>query len=305
MSLDLAEHKSLLSKQQIEHVQIDANLKQISSTHEEILKHVSKLLTRSFYVLFSYSFTYSMRTYILVLYCKTFENYNGTIVSIAIYFSYFMSGAVALLFGIIGDRWRFDYMFILASILDVITFFIEASTTNINILLIAYVLGAQPSNAIVNGFANHHLPITYQKNNYAITVSLYLIGIVTGPIVGGIIGIYFGYRSVFYIAAITGLILFVYVLYHFWNVEQTIKDKQLSMKKYYDKKMVYNDKQNVISTRNNSDEIDENQELAMNTHELAELKEQLSVELLDEHARWIISDEFRFPICLQKAQTVC
>jgi len=51
--------------------------------------------------------------------------------------SLIVSGLISCLFGTIADCWKFDYLLIIVSTFDVITFFMEAKTTSFITLAIA------------------------------------------------------------------------------------------------------------------------------------------------------------------------
>ena len=101
-------------------------LTSLSSKHEEISQ---KSRNQRWYV--SFWITYSMRCNLLILYAKTFHD-NIAVISIAVYLSYISSAISSLGYGIIDDRWRIDYLLIIASILDVIAYWMEATAHSIS-----------------------------------------------------------------------------------------------------------------------------------------------------------------------------
>ena len=165
-------------------IDIDSTLLAASSKHEEILRETRQFFFKILYIVLSFALTYSMRTNIFILYARTFYN-DTAVISVIVYLSYCMSAISSLLFGIIGDRWRFDYLLIIAAIFDVITFFVEATTTYFVVLAIAYAIGGQPFQAIGQSWKIKCLPTYYAQQFKTQLLSLYTLGYIVGPILGG------------------------------------------------------------------------------------------------------------------------
>ena len=114
-------------------------------SHNKAVDETVSVLKHTIIGAFCLAFTFTMRTNIFVLYARSMNDYvNETATAIVVYLNYIFSGLMSLSFGYIGDYWRFDILLIIASIFDVITFWIEATTDNYIILSIAYVIGGQP-----------------------------------------------------------------------------------------------------------------------------------------------------------------
>ena len=134
----------------------------LSVDHEAILLQSKKLMYQVLYASFSYAFTYSLRSSIIVLYAKTFYD-NTLVIGVFVYLSYFISGLMSLLFGYIGDHWRLDHLFFIVAALDIITFFLEATAQSFMQLAIAYAIGGQPFAAIDQSCFLKTLPKYYAQ----------------------------------------------------------------------------------------------------------------------------------------------
>ena len=213
-----------------------------NATHqaEEMIRdynNVVSLTKRKFVkitvVALSLAFTYAMRSNIFVLYAQTFDNSTHIYIAVTVYASYLMTGIASFIFGNIGDKWRFDYLLVVATLLDVITFYIEATTTSFYALCLAYGLGGQPLNAIVISMISKLLPIDNAKQIFGIWIQFYTLGVITGPIAGGIISHFFSYHTVFYVSAIIASILSIYVFIFLRNFEYKIITQQSDLRSYY------------------------------------------------------------------------
>ena len=161
---------------------------------------------------FSLSFAFAMRNNILVLYARTLNNYeNDKQIGISVYFGYLGFSFFSCLFGLLGDKWRFDHLLLIAAIIDVITFSIESISINFYIFSIAYIIGGQPMQSILIGFINKMLPIYDIKGAQMLLVQFYWLGYAVGPTFGGIIAYFIGYRAVFYITSGMGAVLLIYL----------------------------------------------------------------------------------------------
>ena len=97
-------------------------------------------------------------------------------IAIVAYCSFVGSAISSLINGFVGDYWYFDHLLIIASMLDVLTFWIEATTDKFYILAIAYVLGGQPMNALIFGYSTKMLPKYHSKRFQASWKQLYTFG---------------------------------------------------------------------------------------------------------------------------------
>lgn len=99
----------------------DHKLVLLANRHEQILKESLMRSMTMTKVAFLLSFVHFLRSSIIVLYLKKFDD-NDAKIGVVILSSYIVDGIVSLLFGIIGDKWRFDNLLIIAGFLDVVTF---------------------------------------------------------------------------------------------------------------------------------------------------------------------------------------
>lgn len=245
---------------------INDELQTLADKHGDVVHFVSSTFTRVLYIGVSCSLTYTLRTNLFVLYCKTFNDYGSSLyIGIAIYCSYVVSAIMSLTFGIIGDRFRFDILLLMAGVLDVLTFFMEAKASNFVILAVAYAIGGQPFEAIVHGWNIKMQPLFYAQKFQARFLQCYTLGYLAGPVLGGIIAYFFSYRTVFYVSAVLGAVLLVYqVVMGLFRVEPIMLDK------------IANISAECYSTAD---------------HDQVEIQQTLE---LEENHKWIISKDYRF-----------
>ena len=214
----------------LEYDPISDDIKSVCAEHQEVVNESVTYVRRVIFLAFSVSLTYTMRTTIFTSYCDTLnDSGSDTVVSIVLFSSYFTSALMSLVLGQIADKWRFDHLIIIATMLDVITFWIEATTNSMIILGIVYALGGQPIQSLVFGMLNRLLPVYYSQRIATIYGMLTVLGVTIGPITGGII-VYVtneNYRAVFVVSAIIATILFVYALIFIANKEKRMQDKQI------------------------------------------------------------------------------
>lgn len=160
-------------------------VQEANNQHEMILNDVESLFVKVFYVVVSFSTTYAMRTNIIVLYAREFYD-DTALISVFIYMSYIVSAVMSLLIGMVGNKWRFDALIIMAAISDVITFWIEATASNFWVLVIAYGIGGQPFIAIGLSWNLKMFPTYHAKQFRALLSQCYYAGIIIGPIIGGL-----------------------------------------------------------------------------------------------------------------------
>ena len=251
----------------INHVDNNDELELASASyeHEKISQKSQKLLTRAVWVLLSFWITYSMRSNLIILYAETFYN-NTAVISGIVYLSYVSAAISCLIYGIVADKWRVDYLLIIASIFDVITFWMEATAPIFIVLAIAYSIGGQPFSVIALSFNLKLIPTYYAQQIRGKMLQMYAVSSIIGPVIGGIICYFYDYRTVFYCSATISIFLFVYTIIFFFNVEKALLNEQLAMKEHYDKVA------NWINTHNNK---------------------------IEDKYKWIISRDYRFPVCLE------
>ena len=196
------------------------------ANHESRLSKTKSVMDHVAVGAFSLSFTFALRQNILILYLQTFEGYkNGDYtdsnIAILIYLSYLSFASFAYIYGILGDKWRFDYLIIIASIIDVIAFFIEASCQEFLLFSIGYIIGGQPIQSLMIGFINKLLPIYDAKQSQILLIQCYFFGYSIGPITGGIVSYYTNYNIVFYLSAIIATFLFQYLLVYIIVMENS------------------------------------------------------------------------------------
>ena len=238
--------------------------------HQEIVDKSVRYITRVIFLALSFSLTYTMRTTIFTSYCDTFNDRGSdTVISIVLFSSYISSGCISLIFGQIADRWRFDHLIIIATILDAITFWIEATTTSFKTFAIVYVIGGQPIQSLVYGMFNRLLPIYNAQHISVIYGLLHIAGSIMGPLLAGIISYYTNedYRAVFFASALIASILCIYSLFIVANRQKYIENEQLIMiQNYYHKFNPIGDDITVDNT------------------------------YTDENKKWLESEHYRFPL---------
>ena len=132
-----------------------------------------------------------------------------------------------------GDRWRFDYLLCIAALLDVVTFWIEATAKDFWTLAMAFIIGGQTMQAIVFGYCLQTLPLYYVQQYQLKFIQFYLIGALIGPATGGILSHFFSFRLVFYIAAMLASILFIFCMIRIRGTRDIIFAKQLEFESLY------------------------------------------------------------------------
>ena len=253
----------------------NAAIKEMIIKHSETLSLVSSSFKWFYIVGSSCAFTNAMRTTLFISYASNFTN-DSTLIAITLYLSYLMTGLTSFIFGIIGDKYVFDCLFIFAATSDVITFFIEATATNYTSLAIAYIVGGMPFEALCTMYNIKMHPIYNAKQFVARFSQYFIIGKLLGYLCGGIIAYYYSYRLVFYISAFLALILFFLTIAVFFNVESKLIEKELEMKEYYD----------IVDSGNyNSSLIIDKQDCINGVN--------INIE-------WIKDRKYRFPICLTR-----
>ena len=278
MSQDIWETPSELEAlKQSERVLVDVDendkLASLSNQHEEISRKSRAMVTKALWAMFSFGVTYSMRSNLVILYAETFYK-KTSVISIMIYSSYISSAISCIGYGIVGDQWRIDYLMIIASIFDVITFWLEATASGFIVLAICYSIGGQPFSVIGYSFNLKLLPSYHAQQIRGKMLQVMATAEILGPILGGIISYFYSYRTVFYCSAIISVCLLVYTSIVFSNVEKKILNEQLTMKQVY-----------------TSDDID------MYKH-----KYNYNLRMIDkmeDKFKWIISNDYRFPVCLE------
>ena len=250
-------------------------IRNAKSKHEEYLNETKKSVSKLLVGGFSDGLVYSSGTTIFVLYAHTFYN-NSTIIGVVVYLYYIVCGILSFVYGKIGDKWRFDYLFIILSIIDVIAFGLLAFSDNFILISIGFIFGGQPMDAVEESFATLLLPIFDNQKFQIRFATIWIFGYLLGPIMAAIVSHYVNYRTVYYIDVSICILLLLYNIVSFWNVQEKLLKKQLTMKKVYN--MVDSDEDN-------------------NSNNNKELYLEVTSKNENEHLKWIISKEYRFAIC--------
>ena len=180
--------------------------------------------------------------------------------------------------------------------LDVITFWIEATATSFTTLAIAYVIGGQPLQAIIGGYGIKMLPLYYSQRYQIEFVQYYLLGVLIAPLLGGVIAYYSSYRSVFVVSSIVASVLFVYCLLRIAGINTELVNKEKPFKELYynsnDAKQFiqsYNESKSKSKINNTNDN-----NINANAMEPAFLQSKVANEL-----RYLISNDYKFPMCIE------
>ena len=202
--------------------------------HEKTLRETKDVIFKAMAIGLSFSFTYSLRSVIFVLYAESFDDCpNTSAISIVLYSSYFACAIFAPIYGYFGDDWRFDNLIVIAALIDVITFWLEAFTPSFILLAIVYSLGGQPLQVLIQGYLLKLLPIANARKEQTTYLLFYNIGYLLGPAIGGIVAAYTSYRAVFYIAGIISSLCFIYCLINVLNKQTNIIKKQFDFRQLY------------------------------------------------------------------------
>ena len=229
------EQEEQIEKQQLinrlDGSQLSSDAKDWLAAHEQARKECSQTLNRAIFAALSFSFTYMMRASIFVLYAREISNdtASNTIISIIVYLSYICSSIMCVAFGVIGDDWQFDHLFVIAAISDVITFLIEASAVDFTMLAVPYVVGGQPIQAIIVGYIHTFVSTADGKQLQLKYGQLYTVGLTFGVAFGGILAYYISYRAVFYCAFIMATLLTIHVFIFVANTQSKLKNIQIDL----------------------------------------------------------------------------
>ena len=209
----------------------DDKLFQLIEEHSMIQATTKKIMGRLAFCGGCLSLAFQMRANIFALYARTMDGYdNNDHIAIAIYLNYVVSGIFCLLFGFLGDAWRFDYLLVVANMIDVCTFFIEATATRFIVLAVAYIIGGQAMQSIVYGYMCKILPIYDSKQLQMRFILFYAVGYIIGPVTGGIIAYFTSYRIVFYVSACIATVLLIYTCIFFANTQTELVSMQIEFK---------------------------------------------------------------------------
>ena len=245
--------------------------------HDEVKAYINKIFMRQLYVYMSYCVTFYSRTNIFVLFCETLDGYKNDdtwLLGLFVYLSYVSSALMSIGFGSIGDRWRFDYLLLIAALFDIITFWIEATAKNVYTIGIAYAVGGQPFVAIIASWNLKVNQLYYAKQFVSTMHIIATVGSLLGACLGSILASYFNYRLVFYIAACLACVQFFYCLIFFWDCQTTITQQTSLLKQYYDKYPIAASASVAIDDKKNN----------YNTFDV-----------MNENIKWKISKDYRFP----------
>ena len=209
-------------------------LEDFIAKHEQVLSYTVSTFNRIRIVAFLFGIDYSLRMNIFVSYAQSLDNNVSTsAIGMVIYFTYFVSGLFSLINGFVADSWRFDYLFLFATLLDVITFWFEATANSFKMLAIAYIIGGQTIQTIVYGYSSKFLPVINCKVFQSDWMQLYAIGQLIGPVLGGFVAGFTTYRAVFYTSAITSVVLFVFGVLTVGGSHKKMLQEQTSLVPYY------------------------------------------------------------------------
>lgn len=276
--------------------------------HDQVLKETNQLFDKIFVIALFLVFNYAMRGSLIVLYASTFTS-NFELIGFIIYLSYIAGALQGMIYGIIGDQWRYDHLLLVALVLDVVTYFITASTNSIELLAIFEICGTQPSQIIYEAWLGKLLPANNTRQHLTTFVQYNVIGYMLGPITGGIIAHYATYRNAFYVSAAVSCVLLVYGVIYFRNVEGKLVEKQSELKEYYASSIISDVNKQLKSIRKASGSVSNNDSGISNTNTNANTKSRSRnadiilgkmLESLDASGsldvRWIHSKRDRFPI---------
>ena len=179
---------------------------------------------------------YALRGSLFVLYLRTFTKNDG-LIAVIVDCGYIGAAFASVFYGYICDKYgKHDYLLIAATLFDVITFFIDATTESLLILAISVSIGTQPANVIYNSWTVKYLPVS-NATQIGASISQYgIIGFILGPIFGGIIVHLASLRAAFYFSAILQVLLFIYCLIFFGKSSE----KKLQLAQNLIVKSVYN-----------------------------------------------------------------
>ena len=269
-----------------------SNVNDIVEKHDTLLSDTKNYFWLVLSAGISFFFTYSARTNIIVLYAQTMKD-DTFLISVFIYLSYVCSGIASLSFGIIGNKWRFDALLLIAAGMDIITFGLEATTNNFYVLMVCYAIGGQPFQTIAQAWNLKLLPTHYAKIFRARIAQYCAFSIVFGSVIGGVIAYLISYRATFYVTFIISIILFCFVVLFVFNKEHTLIEQQLAMMNYYqsaDNRININISSNHINDSGDNTNVDYNCQISLSTVKMHKRE--------NNKFNWLISDDFRFPRCL-------
>ena len=298
------------------------NVNDIVDNHQQLLSRTDRYFSFIFYSVVSFAFTYAARTNLIVLYARSMKN-DTALISVFLYFSYFCSGIASLSFGIIGNKWRFDALLLIAAGMDIITFGLEATTYDFYVLMICYAVGGQPFQTISQAWNLKMLPTYYAKLNRASIVQCCAFAVIFGSVIGGVLGYTISYRATFYASFIVAIILFCFAAVFIFNKEQSLLDEQIKMTNYYrnaddgdiagdisaggGQDVILNNNENDTGTDPDATGLGEDYNDNNNNDNNSNVNE-ISLATVKQHKRenskfnWIVSNDFRFPNCLIEMQ---
>ena len=185
-----------------------------------------------------------------------------------------------------GDRWRFDYLLCIAALLDVVTFWIEATAKDFWTLAMAFIIGGQTMQAIVFGYCLQTLPLYYVQQYQLKFIQFYLIGALIGPATGGILSHFFSFRLVFYIAAMLASILFIFCMIRIRGTRDIIFAKQLEFESLYYETI----------------DIQEKLKNKIKISETKKAAEEAYKGLITDDMKWLVSNDYKFPCLISKTK---
>ena len=272
-----------------------------------------------------YGATSSMRSNLIISYLESFDD-NKSLATIIVYISYIVCGITSLMFGVIGDKWRYDWLFIIGASLDVITFYLEATATVYLQLALSYALGGQAFEVFCLGWSLRLQSQHDSQQFWSTGGAWYFCGEILGPVIGGILSYFYSIQTVFYISAILASFLFLLSVYYFWDIEKGLVERQIMTNEYYIKHDILDtrtdtgtgagtiddigdaidhdddkegDRGNYKSIAGENDTIIKSQQTYNTIGKDGDSGTFISLSTMDDKFKWIISNDYRFPVCLQ------
>ena len=296
---------------------ISPELKERSSRHEAGIKECKRLMSRVRLIGLLISWDFFIRNNILVLYVRTLDDCpNTTTIGLVVGFSFIIAGLTAIVNGIIGDAWRFDYLLCITVVIYMLTFWIEAASSEFWVFGVAYLIGGQQIQALVTGFLIKILPLYYAKEFQFVFSQFFILGALFGPVLGGIISYFISYRAVFLLCASVMTILSIGCLVYIRGISQQVNIIQMQFEQLYNdpdtiktqlelKKVLQNFNFNFNSNFNsnsNSNSAGYSEERHASSEDISKLEKMYQGQITDD-IKWLISNDYKFPMLLHQNKT--
>ena len=223
-STETEEKRSLLSE-----TNDDSDIRKRLEEYDNVLKATKQAMLKPFALAIALDFAYNLRCNLIVLYARTFSSHTTILISLMVYLSYLYNAVFGLIFGMIGDHWRFDNLMVILTFVDVLCFGLEATTYNFWVLFVVYPIGAQPMSSLYLGYMTKLLPLNTSRKYITQVWSLIMLAFMLGPVIGGLTASYYGYRAVFYLSFGIGIFYCGYTAIFITNGQKTLENRQLSL----------------------------------------------------------------------------